>query len=157
MIDTQENNQRGSILIPAVLMALITTTLVVVSCSKNNSGKPTLSLVSINTTVQANDSLRMTFKFTGGNSISNGMMWSIRDRINQLPVTNQSGGDTVNFQLPTFSSASGQIYLSLPWQGYLNETATQNDTFFFKFYVQSADTTLTSDTVKSPQIVVLYQ
>jgi hypothetical protein len=144
-------------LIPAVLLALITTTLVVVSCTKNNSGKPTLSLVSINTTVQANDSLRITFKFTGGATINNGLMWSIRDRINVNPATNLSGGDTVNFQLPSFSGASGQIYLSLPWQGYLNETATENDTFLFKFFVQNADTTMTSDTVNSPQIIVLYQ
>jgi hypothetical protein len=71
----------GSFLIPAVLLALITTTLVVIGCSKNNSGKPTLSLVSINTTVQAYDSLRITFKFTGGNNVSNGTLWSIRDRI----------------------------------------------------------------------------
>jgi hypothetical protein len=147
----------GSFLIPAVLLALITTTLVVVSCSKNNSGKPTLSLVSINTTVQVNDSLRVTFKFTGGASINNGLLWSIRNRINQLPPTNPSGGDTVNFQLPSFSGGSGEIYLSLPWQGYLNETATQNDTLYFKFYVQDATDSVTSDTVNSPQVVVLYQ
>jgi hypothetical protein len=148
----------GSFLIPAVLLALITTTLVVIGCSKNNSGKPTLSLVSINTTVQAYDSLRITFKFTGGNNVSNGTLWSIRDRINQLPVTNGSGDDTVPFPLPSFSGGSGQIYLSLPWQGYLNETATQNDTLFFKFYVQEAnDSSMVSDTVYSPQIVVLYQ
>jgi len=27
----------------------------------------------------------------------------------------------------------------------------------FKFFVQNADTTMTSDTVNSPQIIVLYQ
>jgi hypothetical protein len=147
----------GSFLIPAVLVALITTTLVAVSCNKNNSGKPTLSLASINTTVQVNDSMRVTFKFTGGGQISNGYLWSIRNRVNVNPLTNQSGGDTINFQLPSFSGNSGEIYFSLPWQGYLSETATENDTFFFKFYVQNADTTMTSDTVNSPQVVVLYQ
>jgi hypothetical protein len=148
----------ASFLIPAVLLALITTTLVVVSCTKNNSGTPTLSLVSINTTVQAYDSLRMTFKFTGGNNVSNGTLWSIRNRINQLPPTNQSGSDTVPFQLPSFSAGSGQIYLSLPWQGYLNESAKKNDTLFLKLYIQEAnDSTIISDTVHSPQIVVLYQ
>jgi len=147
----------GSILIPAVLVTLVAATLIVVSCNKNNSGKPTLSLESINTTVQVNDSMRVKFKFTGGGQISNGYLWSIRDRINQLQVTNQSGGDTISFQLPSFSANSGEIYFSLPWQGYLNETATENDTFFFKFYVQNADTTMTSDTVNSPQVVVLYQ
>lgn len=147
----------GSILIPAVLVTLITATLVVASCNKNSSGNPTLSLESINTTVQVNDSMRVKFKFTGGSQISNGYLWSIRDRTNVNQLTNQSGGDTISFPLPSFSANSGEIYFSLPWQGYLNETATENDTFLFKFYVQNADTTLTSDTVKSPQIVVLYQ
>jgi hypothetical protein len=147
-----------SFLIPALLVALITTTLVVVSCSKNNSGKPSIKLESINTTVQVNDSMRVTFKFTGGGNISNANFWSIRNRINQLPPTNPSGGDTISFQLPSFSGNSGEIYFSLPWNGYLNETATENDTFFFKFYVQSlTDSTVISDTVNSPQIVVLYQ
>jgi hypothetical protein len=149
-----------SFLIPAVLVTLIVTTLIVVSCNKNNSGKPTLSLESINTTVQANDSMRVTFKFTGGGQISNGLFWSIRNRINVNPLTNQSGSDTINFTLPSFSGNSGQIYFSLPWNGYLNETSSENDTFLFKFFVQNADTsvtTLTSDTVKSPQVVVLFQ
>jgi hypothetical protein len=149
-----------SFLIPATLVTLIVTTLVVISCNKNNSGKPTLSIESINTTVQANDSMRVTFKFTGGSQISNGLFWSIRNRINVNQLTNQSGSDTINFSLPAFSGNSGQIYFSLPWNGYLNETSTENDTFLFKFFVQNADTsvtTLTSDTAKSPQIVVLYQ
>jgi hypothetical protein len=147
-----------SFLIPALLVALIATTLVVVSCSKNNSGKPSIKLESINTTVQVNDSMRVTFKFTGGGNISNANFWSIRNRINQLPPTNPSGSDTIYFQLPSFSGNSGEIYFSLPWNGYLNETATENDTFFFKFYVQSlTDSTVISDTVNSPQIVVLYQ
>jgi hypothetical protein len=147
----------GSLLIPALLVAFITTMLAVVSCSKNNSSKATISLESINTTVQVNDSMRVTFKFKGGNIVSNNLFWSIRNRINQLPATNPSGGDTNNFQLPSFSGSSGEIYLSLPWNGYLSETATENDTDYFKFYITSADSTAVSDTVNSPQIVVLYQ
>ena len=149
----------ASFLIPVVLLALITT-LIVVSCSKNNSGKPTLTLESISTPVAVNDSMRVRFKFTGGNTISNGVFESIRHRLNQLQATNASGNDTVSFSLPSFSCGSGEIYFSLPWQGYLNETATQNDTLTFQFFVQSGtDTTAksTSDTVNSPQVVILYQ
>ncbi|HET6254770.1 MAG TPA: hypothetical protein VFE32_11880 [Puia sp.] len=149
--------KHGSFLIPAVLLALITTTLIVISCKKSNNGKPTLSLESISNPVQVNDSLRIRFKFTGGGSITNGLLWSLRNRINQLPATNPSGGDTVYFQLPSFSGGSGEIYLSLPWQGYLNETATENDSDIFKFYVQNAVDSTTSDTITTKAIVVLYQ
>jgi hypothetical protein len=150
----------GSFLIPSLLLALIVTVLVVVSCNKNNSGKPTLSLESISTPVQVNDSMRVRFKFTGGGTISNGYLWSIRHRTNQLQATNQSGSDTVQFDLPSFSANTGEIYLSLPWQGYLNETATENDSDYFQFFVQSAtDSTAnsTSDTVTTKQIIIIFQ
>lgn len=147
----------GSFLIPVVLLALIATVFIELSCNKTNSNKPTLKLESISSPVQVNDSMRAHFKFTGGSSISNGFFWSIRHRINQLQATDTSGGDTVTFQLPTFSGNSGEIYFSLPWQGYLNETATENDTMVFKFFVQTADSTLFSDTVTSPQVIILYQ
>jgi hypothetical protein len=146
-----------SFLIPAVLVTLIVTTLVVVSCSKNSNCTPSISLQSINRTVQAYDSMRVSFKFTCGTAISNGNFWSIRNRTNVNQLTNQSGSDTTEFTLPSFSGNSGQIYFSLPWNGYLNETNNENDTFLFKFYVQNADTTMTSDTVYSPQVVVLFQ
>lgn len=147
----------GSFLIPVVLLALITTTLIVISCNKNNSSKPTLKLLSISSPVFPNDSMRATFKFTGGSSISNGLFWSIRHRLNQLQPTNASGGDTVNFSLPSFSGGSGDIYISLPWQGYLNETATQNDTLTFSFFVMNSADSTTSDTVNTAQVIVLYQ
>jgi hypothetical protein len=146
-----------SFLIPAVLVTLIVTTLVVVSCGKTSNCKPSISLQSINRTVQAYDSMRVSFKFTCGPAISNGNFWSIRNRTNVNQLTNQSGSDTTEFTLPSFSGNDGQIYFSLPWNGYLNETNNENDTFLFKFFVQNADTTLTSDTVYSPQVVVLFQ
>lgn len=146
-----------SFLIPALFFVFVITALVALSCKKSSSTTPALSLESISSPVQVNDSMRAHFKFTGGGTISNGVFWSIRKRLNQHPATDTSGGDTVSFQLPTFSGNSGEITFSLPWQGYLSETATENDTFVFKFYVESPDSTKTSDTVKSPQIVVLYQ
>jgi hypothetical protein len=146
-----------SFLLPGLLLTMIVTVLVVVSCNKNNNGKPTLSLESISNPVQVNDSLRIRFKFSGGGAITNGFLWSIRHRINVLPVTNQSGSDTVQFDLPSFSGNSGELYLSLPWQGYLNETATQNDTDYFQFFVQSANDSTTSDTVTTKNVVILFQ
>jgi hypothetical protein len=146
----------GSLLIPALSALLIISTLVIVSCNKNNSGKPFLKLESISTTVQVNDSMRAEFKFSAGKALSNGTFWSIRTRINQLPLTDSSGEDTLNLQIPAFSASSGEMTFSLPWQGYLSETATQNDTFVFKFFVQTPDS-VSSDTVTSPEVVVLYQ
>lgn len=146
----------GSFLIPAISAVLLTSLLIVVSCSKSNSGKPSLKLTSISTTVQVNDSMRASFKFTSGGALSNGTFYSIRTRTNTLPVTNQAGGDTVSLQIPSFSASSGEMTFSLPWNGYLSETATENDTFVFKFFVQTVDS-ISSDTVTTPQIVVLYQ
>jgi hypothetical protein len=146
-----------SLLLPALFLVSVVTLSVALSCSKSNSGSPTLSLESISSPVQVNDSMRAHFKFTGGSIISNGFFWSIRTRQNLAPATDTSGGDTVSFQLPSFSGNSGEISFSLPWQGYLNETATQNDTFIFRFYVKSADSTKISDTVTSPKIIVLYK
>ncbi|HXD79687.1 MAG TPA: hypothetical protein VN616_17850 [Puia sp.] len=146
-----------SFLIPVLLVALIGMTIAAESCRKTSSGTPTISLESISTPVQVNDSMRAHFKFTGGGKISNGFFWFIRTRLNQLPATNPSGADTFDFQLPSFSANSGELSFSLPWNGYLNETNTQNDTLVFKFFVQTADSTLTTDTVTSPKIIVLYQ
>jgi hypothetical protein len=144
-------------LIPCLLVASIVTVFIAISCNKTNGGKATLSLESISTPVFPNDSCRIRFKFTGGSSISNGTIWLIRRRINQLPADNPSGGDTVNYQLPSFSANTGEIYWSIPWSGYLSETSTQNDSDFFRFWVQDGKDTLTTDTVNSPQVIVLFQ
>jgi hypothetical protein len=115
----------GSLLIPILSALLITATLTVVSCSKNNSGKPTLKLESISSTVAMNDSMRAMFKFTAGKLLSNGTFWSIRTRINQdpIPVGDSSGNDTLSWQIPSFSASSGEMRYSLPWYGYLAESS----------------------------------
>jgi hypothetical protein len=147
----------GSLLIPGLLVATFLTVLIVISCNKNNSSKPSFSLESISTPVHVNDSMRMRFKFTGGGSISNGTLWSIRLRQNQNPPSYVPGADTFPFPFPTFSGNSGELYFSLPWQGYLNESAAENDTDIFKFYIVSGNDSLTSDTITSPQVVILFQ
>ena len=139
----------GSLLIPIVLIVLT-----VIGCSKNSGGKPSLSLESINTTVQPNDSMRSMFKFSSGGALGNGSFGSIRIRLNQLPATNPSGGDTILTPIPSFSGSNGEFRYALPWQGYLSETAGQNDTVIFKFWVLTADS-VSSDTVTSPKVVIL--
>jgi hypothetical protein len=144
----------GYFLIPVLLIAL-TVTFIAFSCTKSSSGKPTIQLQSITTTVQPNDSMIAMFKF-GGASASNGSFYSIRVRLNQAPVTQMVGPDTINNPIPTFSAGSGQYRYVLDWDDYLSETANQNDTMVFKFFVLTADS-ISSDTITSPQIVILYQ
>jgi hypothetical protein len=65
---------------------LIASTLVMVSCSKNNSGKPPLKLESINTTVQVNDSMRARSNSPAAPPSSNGTFWSIRTASTSCPL-----------------------------------------------------------------------
>ena len=144
----------GYFLIPVLLIAL-TVTFIEFSCTKSSSGKPTIQLQSITTTVQPNDSMIATFKF-GGASASNGSFYSIRVRLNQAPVTQMVGPDTINNPIPTFSAGSGQYRYVLDWDDYLSETANENDTMVFKFFVLTADS-ISSDTITSPQIIIVNQ
>jgi hypothetical protein len=144
----------GYFLIPVLLIAL-TVTFIAVSCSKSSNGKPTIKLESITTNVQVNDSMIAMFKF-GGATASNGTFYSIRVRLNQAPVTQQVGPDTIPNPIPSFQASTGEYRYVLDWDDYLSETATQNDTMVFKFFVLTADS-VSSDTITSPQVVIQYQ
>lgn len=144
----------GYFLIPVLLIAL-TVTFIAVSCKKSGGGKPTIKLESITTTVQPNDSMIAMFKF-GGASASNGYFYSIRVRLNQAPVTNQAGPDTIPNPIPSYNANSGEYRYVLDWGDYLSETANQNDTMVFKFFVLTADS-ISSDTITSPQIIIVNQ
>lgn len=144
----------GYFLIPVLLIALAVT-FIAVSCKKSGGGKPTIKLESITTTVQPNDSMVALFKF-GGATASNGMFYSIRIRLNQAPVSNQAGPDTVPNAIPSFTANSGEYRYVLDWDDYLSETANQNDTMVFKFFVLTADS-ISSDTITSPQIIIVNQ
>jgi hypothetical protein len=146
----------GYFLIPVLLIAL-TVTFIEFGCSKSSGGncKPKMSLQSVNTTVQPNDSMIAMFKFSGCTA-SNGTFVSIRVRLNQAPVTQMVGPDTIYNPIPSYSASSGQYRYVLDWDDYLSETANQNDTMVFKFFVLSADS-ISSDTITSPQIVIMYQ
>jgi hypothetical protein len=142
-------------LIPCLLVALIVTVLIAVSCNKTSSDKPTLSLESITTTVPVSDSMRVRFKFTGGKAISNNNLWWIRTILNVTPAANPlSGSDTTGYQLPSFSGNTGEIYLSLPWQGALSTGSMRNDTLYFRFYVTNAADSAITDTVITPKIII---
>jgi hypothetical protein len=145
----------GSFLIPATLIVLTVTTLIVVGCSKNSGGKPKLSLESITTTVQVNDSLVAMFKFSGA-SVSGGQFISIQTRLNQQPPADPPL-DTIPNPIPTYSAASGEYRYSLPQNTTaLSSGGPEPDTIRFKFFTLTADS-ISSDTVTSPLIIVLNQ
>lgn len=142
----------GSFLLPVVSVFMITA--IIVSCNKNNSSKPSLTLESISTPVQPNDSMRALFKFSSGGALGSGTFYSIRTRLNQVPPTDSTSLDTILLPIPAFSGNSGEFRLALPWQGYLSETFGQNDTLTFHFFVLTTGN-VSSDTIATGQIVVL--
>lgn len=146
----------GSFLIPATLIILTVTTLIVVGCSKNSSGKPKLSLTSITTTVQLNDSLVATFKFSGG-SVSGGTFYSIRNRLNQQPQLNPTT-DTIPNGIPIYSATSGEYRYALAQNTSAVSSGSPGppDTLKWQFYTLTADS-VSSDTVTSPVVIVINQ
>jgi hypothetical protein len=143
----------GSFLIPAIF-----TIFTIAACGKSGgSGKPQITLVSIDhNPVKFNDSLVLHFKFTGS-SVGSGVFVSIRNRINQVPVSDPSGSDTLVNPIPDLEGASkGEFRYALETNGYLFQSTQlkQNDTIYMKFFVLTSNNNH-SDTITSPKIIAL--
>ncbi|HLZ88333.1 MAG TPA: hypothetical protein VKQ52_13855 [Puia sp.] len=142
------------------LVSVLLLVLIGIGCSKSNSkSKPKITLESINTVVNHNDSMRAMFKISNASGLSNGTFVAIRNRINQVPfpVTDSAGVDTFPVAIPNFNgSASGEMRFALPVQGFLSESANlhMNDTLIYKFFVLTTGN-VSSDTISSPKIVIL--
>jgi hypothetical protein len=142
----------GYLLIPAFVLFVIG-----IGCSKDNTGKkPRISLESINTTVQPNDSMVAMFKFTNhGGTLGNGTFVSIRNRLNQGPPADSVGPDTLYTTIPDFGGANnGEFRFALNSNDYLSEGGHTNDTLVFQFYALTPDS-VSTDTISSPQIVII--
>lgn len=134
------------------------------ACVKSSTSKHAqLSLESITKTVYSADSagvdsMTALFKFNNsGGTLGNGTFVSIRQRLNQVAPLIPVGDDTLYSTIPDFGGVSkGEFKYVLDYQGYLGEGAAQhiNDTFVFKFFALTPDS-LSSDTVTSPQIIVI--
>jgi hypothetical protein len=147
----------GHILVSVLVLGLF----LVIGCGKNGGkGKPKLSLESVNTTVQHDDSMRALFKVSNAGGLSNGTFFAIRNRLNQLALNpgDSVGIDTFPVGIPSFSANNAEFRFALPAQGFLSESGphNQNDTLIYQFFVMTQDS-VSSDTIKTPQIVVLYQ
>jgi hypothetical protein len=144
---------------PVPILFLLLAVFIGISCSKTNSkSKPKISLESINSPVQHNDSMRALFKISNAGGLSNGLFVAIRNRINVLPfpATDSAGVDTFAVQVPDFNSSTGELRFALPVQGFLSESANLhlNDTLIYKFFVLTSGN-VSSDTISSPKVVIL--
>lgn len=146
----------GHLLVSVLLLAVI----IGIGCSKNGAGnKPKISLESINTVVKPGDSLRALFKLSNASGASNGVFVAIRNRLNQtpLPPADSVGVDTFANTLPGFNASSGEVRFSL-FHDFINPSSliNMNDTIIYKFFVLTTGN-VSSDTISSPKIVVLYK
>lgn len=146
----------GYLLIPVVTVI----TLIGLGCGKGSTAKkPKITLESITKTVQPNDSMTATFKFNNsGGTLGNGIFVSVRNRLNQVPASQPLGPDTLYTPIPDFNGASqGQFKLVLDYIDYLGESQGLhvNDTMNFTFYALTLPDSLSSDTITSPQIVII--
>lgn len=146
----------GYLLIPVLLLLV----LIGIGCNKGNTGKHAkITLESITKMVQPNDSMVATFKFNNsGGSLSNGVFVSVRNRLNQVPASQPLGPDTLWTPIPDFNGASqGEFKLVLDYVDYLGESQGLhiNDTMTFQFYALRLPDSTSSDTVTSPQIVII--
>ena len=147
-----------SFLIPALSIILIFG--IFFSCSKTNSGKPSISIESITTTVdQENQNMVATLKFKSpGGKLSGGSFYSFRLRVNQDPPPAGNGySDTSTLQnlIPSFpNQTQGELVYTLPYNGYLSSGGNENDTLIFKFWAVDAAGNV-SDTATSPKIIIV--
>jgi hypothetical protein len=142
----------GYFLLPVLLIFLV-----MGSCKKSNTGThPKISLESINTKIQPNDSMVVLFKFdNSGGTLGTGTFYSIRIRLNQTPPFILAGPDTLTAFIPDFGGASnGEFRYVLDWNDYLSGSGHLNDTLQFKFFALTPDS-LSTDTITSPQIIIL--
>ena len=143
----------SSFLLPTIL---ITSALAIWSCSKSNSGKPKISIESIDTEIPNGGSMTANIKFSSGSKLANGNFLAIKTRINQkLPQNTLEGTDTLLVSIPEFSAEKGELTFTMPYQSYLHYDDTDNDTLVFKFAVLDVDGK-SSDTVTSPKVVVQH-
>lgn len=140
------------------LTFLITLLILTISCNKNNSGKPEISIESINTIVPVQGTLNAKLKFKNqSGKLAQGTFISIRNRLNQRPLPlGTASADTVIGPIPDFPNKDqGEFSYTLDYN-YLKESDQENDTIIFKFAVIDSFGNK-SDTISSNKIVVLYQ
>ena len=141
-----------------IYLALI---LGVLSCNKDKvETKPSIKIKRVSSLeVRQGQQLQIYLEYTDKEGdLSNGDLTYIRDRTNINPIPDeQSNGtiDTVNYKLPEFPKTTvGEIVVSIPYDGLMNEDPNDNDTMIFKIFVRDVAGNQ-SDTVTTEKIVAV--
>src|ERR1700722_4019701 len=134
---------------------------VVVSCRERSTSKhPQLSIESISSdTVAPGDSVTFMLKFqNSGGTLGNGNFFSVRTRLNQVPIPSQDsiGSDTLITQIPDFNGASKGEFKYVLGHDDLTEGAEidLNDTLVIKFFAVTPNND-TSNIVSTPKVVII--
>lgn len=146
----------GYFLIPIILIVTA-----VVSCTKGSTSKhPQLSLESVSTdSLAEGDSITFMLKFqNSGGSLGNGNFFSVRVRLNQVPIPSQDsvGSDTLMTQIPDFNGAAkGEFRYTIGHDDLEPEAnVTINDTLMIKFFAVTPNND-TSNVVTTSKPVII--
>ncbi|HTS45480.1 MAG TPA: hypothetical protein VMH01_13865 [Puia sp.] len=130
----------------------------VIACNKGSQTKPVISVESITQVVPVGGGFETLLKFTeSSGKLGQGTFAAIRHRLNQQPLlsTEQQPDDFI-MPIPAFpDKAKGELDFTLTWNN-LHESDEENDTIVFKIAVTDRLGNV-SDTIVTPQVVILYQ
>ena len=141
-----------------LIFLTLLTVIIFVSCGKGLTTKPQISIETINTIIPNNGEFNATLKFSDKQGdLGGATLTAIIVPTNKLPPP---GGvadtTTIMDTIPSFpNSPKGEFLVTLPWSSF-HQQVIRNDTCFMQFFVTDRAGNK-SDTIKSPQIVALYQ
>ena len=135
--------------------------LVMVACSKDKfQTKPTIKIKNVSgNLVSQGQAVQVTLEFTDKEGdLNEGEVTYVRDRTNILPIPNAGSNDhtdTVRSKLPDFpKNSKGEIQVTIPYDGFMDEDPNDNDTMIFRFSVKDLNGN-NSDTVATEKIVAV--
>jgi hypothetical protein len=146
-------------LIPVIMIAFAL--VVLISCDKDKfETKPFIEVKDYSTKTvpfQGELVIRINY-FDKEGDLGKGELYLLRERTNRIPPNPQFDQvDSLRYPLPDFvDKGQGEIRLVLRQVDFLGESATQNDTMFFKIAVTDRAGN-TSDTLITDQVVALFQ
>ena len=141
-----------------LVFLFVLTVVFFVSCGKGLTTKPQISIESINTSIPNNGEFNATLKFSDKQGdLGGATLTTIIVPTNTLPPPGGVADTTIIMDtIPSFpNSPKGEFLVTLPWSSF-SQQVLRNDTCYVQFIVVDRAGNK-SDTIKSPQIIALYQ